>query len=148
MLRIDEASAKAEDGRVLLDGLTLEVQASEIVGVAGVEGNGQTALADVLSALLRLDDGTVTVDGESVPTGVAGAMASAGVAVVPADRHRSGCVLGMTVAENLMIPSLDAMQHRGLLRQDAIRPERPPPHRGVRHPYTGPGHPPRTPVGG
>ena len=121
VLRIEEASTRAEDGGVLLDGLSLEVRAREIVGVAGVEGNGQTALADVLSGLLRLEEGTVTLDGVTVPTGVAGALAGAGVAVIPADRHRSGCVLGMTVAENLMISSLEAMQHRGLLRRDAIR---------------------------
>ena len=121
VLRIDEASTTAEDGGVLLDGLSLEVERGEIVGVAGVEGNGQTALSDVLAGLLRLEDGNVTVDGETIPTGVAGAMAAAGVAVIPADRHRSGCVLGMTVAENLMIPVLDAMHNRGLLRREAIR---------------------------
>ena len=121
VLRIDAASTRARDGGVLLDGLFIEVGAGEIVGVAGVEGNGQTPLADVLSSLLRLEDGTVAVEGQAVPTGVAGAMAEAGIAVIPADRHRSGCVLGMTVAENLMLSSLDGMQHRGLLRREAIR---------------------------
>lgn len=121
VLRIAEASVQAEDGGVLLDGLSIEVRAGEIVGVAGVEGNGQTALSDVMAGLLRLDEGAVTVGGETVPTGAAGAMAKAGVAVIPADRHRSGCVLSMTVAENLMIPLLDRMQHRGLLRREAIR---------------------------
>lgn len=121
VLRIADASARAEDGGVLLDGLSIEVRAGEIVGIAGVEGNGQTALSDVMAGLLRLDGGAVTVGGETVPTGAAGAMAAAGVAVIPADRRRSGCVLGMTVAENLMIPLLDRMQRRGLLRREAIR---------------------------
>ena len=121
LLRIDGASLRADDGRVLLDSLSLEVRAGEVVGVAGVEGNGQTPLADVLSSLLRLDSGAVEVEGQAVPTGVAGAMAGAGVVVVPADRHRSGCVPGMTVAENLMLSSLDRMQRRGLLRRETIR---------------------------
>ena len=121
VLRIAEGSVRAEDGGVLLDGLSIEVRAGEIVGVAGVEGNGQTALSDVMAGLLRLDEGAVAVAGETVPTGTAGAMAAAGVAVIPADRHRSGCVLGMTVAENLMIPLLDRMQRRGLLLREAIR---------------------------
>lgn len=121
ILQVDNASVKGADGRVLLDGLSLAVGAGEIVGVAGVEGNGQTALADLLAGLLRLDDGTVVVKGRTVPTGVAGAMVGAGIAVVPADRHRAGCVLDMSVAENLMIPSTHNMRRWGLLRQDAIR---------------------------
>ena len=121
VLEVDSASAKGADGRVLMDGLSLAVGAGEIVGVAGVEGNGQTALADLLAGLLRLDDGTVQVKGRTVPTGVAGAMTGAGIAVVPADRHRAGCVLDMTVAENLMIPSMRKMRRWGLLRLEAIR---------------------------
>lgn len=121
VLRIEGASVKAEDGGVLLAGLSLEVRAGEIVGMVGVEGNGQTPLADVMSGLLELDEGRVEVEGRPVPTGAAGAMAGAGVSVIPADRHSSGCVLGMTVAENLMLSLLDRMHSRGLLRRDAIR---------------------------
>ena len=121
VLRIEGASVKAGDGAMLLNGLSLEVRAGEIVGMVGVEGNGQTSLADVMSSLLKLDEGRVEVEGRPVPTGAAGAMAKAGVSVIPADRHSSGCVLGMTVAENLMLSLLDRMQSRGLLRRDAIR---------------------------
>ncbi len=105
VLRISGASAKGRDGRVLLDSLSLEVRPGEIVGVAGVEGNGQAALGDVMSSLLRLQSGTVTVGGKQIPTGKPGAMARAGVAVIPSDRHESGCVLNMSVAENLTLVS-------------------------------------------
>ena len=105
VLSISGASARGRDGRVLLDDLSLEVRPGEIVGVAGVEGNGQAPLCDLLSSLLKLDSGTVQVQGASPAPGVPGAMASAGVAVVPADRHESGCVLDMTVAENLTLIS-------------------------------------------
>ncbi len=121
VLRIEGAAVKAGDGSVLLDGLSLEVRAGEIVGMVGVEGNGQTPLADVMSSMLELDEGRVEVAGRAVTTGAAGAMARAGAAVIPADRHRSGCVLGLTVAENLMLSLLDRMHNRGLLRRDAIR---------------------------
>ena len=137
VLEVENASVRASDGRVLLDGLSLTVGRGEIVGVAGVEGNGQTALADVLAGLLRLDGGTVMVEGRPVSTGVAGAMAATGVAVIPADRHRSGCVPEMSVAENLMIPSLPWMRRWGLLRLDAIRRKRRSPDRRVRHPCSG-----------
>ncbi|HEY5874199.1 MAG TPA: ABC transporter ATP-binding protein [Ilumatobacteraceae bacterium] len=114
-LRIVDAMLRARDGRTLLDGLSLDVYAGEIVGVAGVEGNGQRVLGDVLSSLLALDAGRIEVDGTSVVTGRAGAMASAGVAVIPEDRHDSGCVLDFTVAENLVIADPGRVARVGLM---------------------------------
>jgi simple sugar transport system ATP-binding protein len=121
VLGIEGASLRAADGEVLLDGLSLEVYPGEIVGVAGVEGNGQTPLARMLASLVRLDDGRVVVDGEAIPTGKAGAMLDAGVTVIPADRHHSGCVPEMSVAENLIVSSLDEYATFGVLRPEAIR---------------------------
>jgi general nucleoside transport system ATP-binding protein len=117
VLRIVDASVTASDGRVLLDGLDLAVHAGEIVGVAGVEGNGQRVLGDVLSSLRSLDSGTIEVDGVTVATGHAGAMAKAGIAVIPEDRHDSGCVLDFTVAENLFIADPGRVSNRGLMNQ-------------------------------
>ena len=65
-LRISDAVASVH-GRAVLDHLSLDVHAGEIVGVAGVEGNGQAELADVLGSLLTLDEGTVEVRGTAVP---------------------------------------------------------------------------------
>ncbi len=118
VLVVDKASVRSSDGRIRLDGLSMDVSAGEVVGVAGVEGNGQTALADLLSGSLRLESGSVSVAGEVVPTGVAGAMVSAGVGVIPADRHRDGCVPEMSVAENLMISRLPEMSRWGLIDRD------------------------------
>ena len=89
--------------------------------MAGVEGNGQRELADVLSSLTKLDEGTVEVAGVAVPTGRPGAMAAAGVGVIPEDRHDSGCVLGMTVAENLAMADPHAVARRGMLDRRALR---------------------------
>lgn len=120
VLRIDGARATARDGRVLLDDLTLEVRQGEIVGVAGVEGNGQVALGDLLSSLLRPDAGRITVDGRAVPAGRAGAMAAAGVGVIPEDRHTSGCVLDMSVAENLVLDAPERVAQYGVLSHRRI----------------------------
>jgi simple sugar transport system ATP-binding protein len=114
-LRITGAVATLH-GRRVLDGLSLDVRAGEIVGVAGVEGNGQAELADVLGSLLVLDEGRVEVGGGAVPTGRAGAMADAGIGLIPEDRHDAGCVLGLTVAENLMLDDLG--RGRALARVD------------------------------
>ena len=103
VLRITDASVRAATVGVLLDRLSLDVHAGEIVGVAGVEGNGQRTLGDVLSSLCALDAGHVDVDGRGWPPGRPGRWRRAGVAVIPEDRHDSGCVLDFSVAENIFI---------------------------------------------
>jgi simple sugar transport system ATP-binding protein len=121
VLRIVDAVAHGADHRTLLDGLSLQVRPGEIVGVAGVEGNGQATLGDVLSSLIKLHSGTVEVDGVAVATGKAGAMTSAGIGVIPEDRHASGCVLGMSVAENLVLDAPDALARHGMLDRRSVR---------------------------
>ena len=125
-LRLRDVSARGPDGEVSLDGLNVDVFDSEIVGVAGVEGNGQAALTDLLSSLLPAEAGTVEVDGATVESGKPGAMSRAGVAVIPEDRHASGCVLDMTVAENLFLVDIERISTRGIydpavMRRDAAR---------------------------
>ncbi len=121
VLRVSGAAATGSDGRRLLDGLDLELRAGEILGVAGVEGNGQAAVTELFSSLLSLDSGEVEVDGRVVPTGVPGAMAAAGVGVIPEDRHVSGCVLDLTVAENLILADTDRVTRWGILDRARIR---------------------------
>lgn len=125
-LRLRDVEVRGSDGRVALDGLSVDVYDSEIVGVAGVEGNGQAALTDLLSSLLTAEAGTVEVDGVRVQPGRPGAMSGAGVAVVPEDRHTSGCVLDMTVAENLFLVDIEKIANHGIydpavMRRDAAR---------------------------
>jgi simple sugar transport system ATP-binding protein len=110
----------ASDGRRLLDGLSIEVRPGEIVGLAGVEGNGQRALADVLSSLLAADGGTIEVAGSLVMTGRAGVMSQAGVGVIPEDRHDSGCVLDLSVAENLLLCHPDLVSRNGIMDRSAM----------------------------
>jgi general nucleoside transport system ATP-binding protein len=121
VLRVSDAVATAADGRRVLDGLSIEVRAGEILGLAGVEGNGQAALGALLSSLLHLESGTVEVDGQVVPTGRPGAMMRAGVGVIPEDRHESGCVLGMSVAENLVFCDLAEVSTGRFLNRRFIR---------------------------
>ena len=121
VLQLDNLRARRADGAVVLDGLNIEVHPGEIVGVAGVEGNGQTHLAHVLSSLLHLDDGRVLVDGTPVRVGKAGAMLSAGVSVIPADRHHSGCVPEMSVAENLVLSRLQDVSSHGILDPTMVK---------------------------
>ncbi|MCE9623270.1 MAG: ABC transporter ATP-binding protein [Actinomycetia bacterium] len=120
-LRLVDLHITGRDGRALLSGLTLDVYPGEIVGVAGVEDNGQRTLGDVLSSLVALDSGKVEVAGIGVATGRAGAMAKAGIGVIPEDRHDSGCVLDFTVAENLFIADPDRVSRRGFMNVATMR---------------------------
>ncbi len=120
MLRIDGATV-SHDGVRVLDDLSLAVRAGEVVGIAGVEGNGQRELGDLLSSLLHLEAGTVTVDGTQAHPGRAGSMAKLGVAVVPEDRHDSGCVLDMSIAENLLVDRPWSVARLGILRRSKMR---------------------------
>jgi len=104
-LRISDALVTRQ-GHAALDHLTLDVYAGEIVGLAGVEGNGQADLVDLLGSLVTLDHGSVEVGGVAVPTGRAGAMSTAGIALIPEDRHDAGCVLELSIAENLWLNEL------------------------------------------
>jgi simple sugar transport system ATP-binding protein len=120
MLIVREARV-ARDGVNVLDHLSIDVRAGEIVGVAGVEGNGQRELGDLMSSLIHLDGGSVTIDGATVDTRRAGCMARHGVAVIPEDRHDSGCVLDMTIAENLLIDRPGSVARFGFVSKARLR---------------------------
>jgi simple sugar transport system ATP-binding protein len=119
-LRVRDARVRGADGRTLLDGLSLDLHAGEILGLAGVEGNGQAALGRVLSSVLALESGAVEVDGRVVGDRP-GAMMRAGVGVIPEDRHESGCVLTMSVAENLVFTDLDDVCAGGFVSPRLVR---------------------------
>ncbi|MFK8024221.1 MAG: ABC transporter ATP-binding protein [Ilumatobacter sp.] len=121
VLELERVTVISRDSIPVLNDLSLHVRAGEIVGVAGVEGNGQRPLADLLSSLNPAHSGEVFVSGESVPTGRAGAMAAAGVGVVPEDRHDSGVVLDMSITENLALVDAPSFSHRGLVDRKALR---------------------------
>lgn len=109
-------------GRPGLRDVSMAVHGGEIVGLAGVSGNGQAALAALVSGLAAPDAGTLRVGGEAVAADPA-AMVAAGVGRIPEDRHREGIVGSMTVAENLVIERLHdpAVSRWGFLRFGAIR---------------------------
>jgi simple sugar transport system ATP-binding protein len=93
------------DGRGLeaVRGVTLDVRAGEIVGLAGVDGNGQTELIDALTGLRRPGSGRVLVSGRDMTGASARRVIDRGVGHIPEDRQRRGLVLDFTLAENLAL---------------------------------------------
>jgi ABC-type uncharacterized transport system ATPase subunit len=104
-LVLRDLSASQHGGRGIR-GITLRVAPGEIVGVAGVEGNGQAELALTIAGLLPASGGSVQVAGRDVTRAAVAARHAAGLGHVPADRHERGLVLSCTVAENLALGRL------------------------------------------
>ena len=100
-----------------LHGVDLEVHAGEIVGVAGVEGNGQRELAEALMGLRKPDAGRVLVEGQDIAGWSVEHVRDVGVSFIPEDRHEQGLVLDMTVWENAILGRQDdpEFSHRGVL---------------------------------
>ncbi|HEY0621108.1 MAG TPA: ABC transporter ATP-binding protein [Kribbella sp.] len=92
-----------ERGHTAVDGINLEVRAGEIVALAGVQGNGQSELAEALLGLTPIAAGTVTVGGKDISRTGTRERLDAGVGYVPEDRAHDGFVGSFSVAENLVL---------------------------------------------
>ncbi|MEO8424557.1 MAG: ABC transporter ATP-binding protein [Actinomycetota bacterium] len=91
------------EGSEKLHGLSFEVHAGEILGVAGVEGNGQRELAETLIGLRTPETGKILLDGTEIAGWSVQDIRNAGVAYIPQDRHEQGLVLDMTIWENVVL---------------------------------------------
>ena len=109
------------EGTTRLSNFTLIVNRGEIVGVAGVEGNGQSELAAALSGMVPASEGRFFVRGQDMSNATPKTLTAAGVGVVPEDRHAVGCITGMSLAENLSLNRLDRFKRFGLLDRAAMR---------------------------
>jgi ABC-type uncharacterized transport system ATPase subunit len=121
LLRVEKTEAKPGEARLAaeelvvlsntgaraVNGVSLEVRAGEILGVAGVDGNGQTELAEALAGVRRVEDGRIYLDGEDVTALGADPMQERGLAYVPEDRAAKGLVQDFTLYENNSLKTYD-----------------------------------------
>ena len=123
VLKLSNVSVEGRAKRDTLKGVDLTVNAHEILGIAGISGNGQSGLANVISGLAQPSTGSISVDNKDVPKPSPGAMVKEGIGRIPEDRHHEGIIGAMSVAENMVIERLydPAIQSRGLLKRDAIQ---------------------------
>jgi simple sugar transport system ATP-binding protein len=94
-----------DQGRDLVDGFDLDIHEGEVVGVAGVAGNGQVELAEALAGVRPLRSGSVDVEGRSMSGLPTATWLQHGVAYVPEDRHRDGILPTSSITENLVLGS-------------------------------------------
>ena len=102
-LALENVSARSDRGLPALRGVSLRVRAGEIVGVAGVEGNGQTELEEVLAGLRRPDEGRVLFDGADVTRSAPLQRLELGFSHVPSDRLRDALLLDAPIYENFLL---------------------------------------------
>jgi len=102
-----QALGAPAEATAAVNGVSFEVRAGEILGIAGVQGNGQTELCEALMGLLPTVAGTVTLAGQDITQAAPRARLDAGIAYIPEDRKEDGLVGSFSVAENLVLNSYD-----------------------------------------
>jgi ABC-type uncharacterized transport system ATPase subunit len=105
MLECKNVSALNDRGVPALKDLSLELHSGEILGVAGVDGNGQDELCEVLAGLRVPEAGTVTIDGKDITKNSARGFIGSGISYIPADRKGVGLIPNMDVEENMPLKS-------------------------------------------
>ncbi len=109
------------DGVTRIDNINLKVMPGEIVGIAGVEGNGQTELGLILAGLLQQTSGSITAGGKNLDGCTPEEITAAGVGIVPEDRHAVACIKEMSVEENLFLGSISQFTKFGFVNRPAMR---------------------------
>jgi len=118
VMQLQHLVVEDERRQTAVNGVDLEVRSGEIVGIAGVEGNGQNELVEALVGLRQPRAGTILLNGRDVTRTSARTFISLGVGHIPADRHRMGIVLEHSIADNLVLATYDRPPFAsGIVRQ-------------------------------
>ena len=110
VVELQDVSYNKESKHNGLNGVTMQVRRGEIVGIAGVDGNGQTQLAQVVTGVLTPQSGEVKMKGSKVAAFDPFSFISSGVSHVPEDRNLQGLVGDMSIADNLVLKATDTEQ--------------------------------------
>jgi simple sugar transport system ATP-binding protein len=119
MLKVEGLRVRDDRNREVVNGVDFEVRAGEILGIAGVAGNGQDEMIEALIGLRQVAGGAVHLADRDVTSLTARGMNEAGVGYVPADRHRFGLILAFPIQDNVVLTAYyrEPFAH-GILRDD------------------------------
>lgn len=122
VLLIKDLTVKDKRGIEAVKRLNLSVAAGEIVGIAGVDGNGQTELIEAITGLKKTHAGTISLNGKEIQNLTSRRITEAGVGHIPQDRHKQGLVLDFPIGENIVLQSYykRPFSKFGLLNQKEI----------------------------
>ena len=119
-INVTDLVVKGRGNTNAVDGVTFSIRPGEILGVAGVEGNGQTELVEALAGLRPIESGVIRMDGSDVTAMDISERRESGLSHIPEDRHRRGLILDYSVADNLVLGLQKAFSRRGLLDSEAV----------------------------
>lgn len=123
ILKVENLSVLSSRKVLGLKDFSLEIRSGEIVGVAGVEGNGQTELVEAITGLHRAEAGQILLKGKNITALPVRSRIREGVAHIPEDRQKRGLILEYTIEDNMVIENYDLppFSRNGLMNRDAIR---------------------------
>lgn len=123
VLEVNDLHGKDYRDIEILKGLDLKVRRGEIVGIAGIDGNGQTELVEIITGLRKGESGSVKINGEEIFNCTPKEAFDKGISSIPADRQKHGLVLDFSVAENMILQNFgeEEYSHKGILKKDAIK---------------------------
>lgn len=123
IFRVKDLSATGNHGEQVLKGISLHVKRGEILGVAGVEGNGQSELIQAITGLHPISEGRIQLEGVEIHSASVYERKRLGVGHIPEDRHKRGLVLPFSLADNLVLgfQRLEKYSTHGILKQMAIK---------------------------
>ena len=122
VLQVDDLKVNDDRGQLAVDGVSLEVRAGEIVGVAGVEGNGQRELVEAITGLRHVAAGAMAIAGKPSTNNSTRQIAGNGVGHIPEDREKHGIIAAYSVAENSVLNRYHRkpFSSRGIMRREVI----------------------------
>nr|MDQ3082195.1 ABC transporter ATP-binding protein [Gemmatimonadota bacterium] len=119
-IRVTDLVVLGAQGTRAVDGVTFSIRPGEILGIAGVEGNGQTELIEALSGLRAVESGLIRMSGHDVTHKDVSERRDGGLSHIPEDRHRRGLILDYSVADNLVLGIQETFANRGVLSRERI----------------------------
>jgi ABC-type uncharacterized transport system ATPase subunit len=122
VLHLRGVTTRSDRGLEALRELDLTIQSGEILGIAGVEGNGQRELAEAITGLRPISSGDIVLEGDSIKGWATIAILQKGVGFIPEDRHHDALVLSLSVAENAVLVSHRErpFERGGLIMSEAV----------------------------
>jgi len=103
VLKISDLTVKDNRGVHVVNSLNLDVRAGEIVGIAGVDGNGQSELIEAITGLMKKNNGSITLNGKDISVLTPRKITESGIGHIPQDRHKHGLVLDFSIGQNMAL---------------------------------------------
>ncbi|WP_086349322.1 ABC transporter ATP-binding protein [Candidatus Enterococcus clewellii] len=123
LLEVKDLVVKNSHGKNSIDHLSFSIRAGEILGIAGVDGNGQTELIEAITGMKKVDSGEILLEGQSITNHSPREITQSGISHIPEDRHKYGLVLDFSVSENSILQTYykPEITPKGLIDREVVK---------------------------